>query len=212
MCNLILYFTEQSGEIQVLLITVPLVTSTTGFNIKTICFFSLRLGSKLPAGVSQPPQFAKKPWETQPKTDPWSQDQNRPIGRPLGHTPYIRNPKLRQYYLQGEPAEFHHPHIWRGLLSSSGSLRNFSLNAYWFFTHWGFLHTCVEVLAGGGRNTVCSSYLEPRNWSQHNTTHQLCLLHFSGTSWDVNNTATKHQDMEGASYDRTDIMVSLLFS
>lgn len=70
--------------------------------------FSLRLGSKLPPGVSQPPQFAKKPWESQPKKDPWSQDQDQPVSRPLDHVPHIRNPKLRQYYLQGTPAEFHH--------------------------------------------------------------------------------------------------------
>lgn len=39
MCNLLLYFTEQLGEIQVLLITVPLVTPTSGFNIKKDLFF-----------------------------------------------------------------------------------------------------------------------------------------------------------------------------
>lgn len=67
------------------------------------------MGSKLPPGVSQPPQFAKKPWDTQPKKDPWSQDQDQPVSRPLDHVPHIRNPKLRQYYLQGAPAEFQHP-------------------------------------------------------------------------------------------------------
>lgn len=77
--------------------------------IKKRSVFSLRLGSKLPPGVSQPPLFAKKPWETQTKRDLWSQDQSRPIGRPLDHVPHIRNPKLRQYYLQGNSAEFHHP-------------------------------------------------------------------------------------------------------
>ncbi|XP_029316323.1 nuclear receptor coactivator 7 isoform X2 [Cottoperca gobio] len=71
-------------------------------NVKT------RLGSKLPPGVSQPPQFAKRPWETQPQGrvmhEPAasSQRQHQPtVGRPLNHTPHIRNPKLRQYYLQG---------------------------------------------------------------------------------------------------------------
>ncbi|XP_027130604.1 oxidation resistance protein 1 isoform X2 [Larimichthys crocea] len=71
-------------------------------NVKT------RLGAKLPPGVSQPPQFAKRPWETQPQArvmaEPTasSQRQNQPIvGRPLNHIPHIRNPKLRQYYLQG---------------------------------------------------------------------------------------------------------------
>ncbi|KAG7224178.1 hypothetical protein INR49_019913 [Caranx melampygus] len=67
-----------------------------------------RLGSKLPPGISQPPQFAKRPWETQPQARVMqestgsSQPQHQPIvGRPLNHIPHIRNPKLRQYYLQG---------------------------------------------------------------------------------------------------------------
>ncbi|KAI3367670.1 hypothetical protein L3Q82_026501 [Scortum barcoo] len=71
-------------------------------NVKT------RLGSKLPPGVSQPPQFAKRPWETQPQPRVMqapvarSQHQHQPVvGRPLNHIPHIRNPKLRQYYLQG---------------------------------------------------------------------------------------------------------------
>ncbi|XP_031137895.1 nuclear receptor coactivator 7 isoform X3 [Sander lucioperca] len=71
-------------------------------NVKT------RLGSKLPPGVSQPPQFTKRLWETQPQArvmqEPAasSQRQHQPtVGRPLDHTPHIRNPKLRQYYLQG---------------------------------------------------------------------------------------------------------------
>ncbi|CAN9502088.1 unnamed protein product [Ophioblennius macclurei] len=49
-----------------------------------------RLGSKLPPGVCQPPQFAKRPWE---------RTQQRGVG--LCHIPHIRNPQLRQYYLQG---------------------------------------------------------------------------------------------------------------
>ncbi|XP_041827377.1 nuclear receptor coactivator 7 isoform X2 [Melanotaenia boesemani] len=72
------------------------------------CNVKTRLGSKLPAGVSQPPQFAKPPWETQPQARIMqqaaasSQLQNKPIvSRPLNHIPHIRNPKLRQYYLQG---------------------------------------------------------------------------------------------------------------
>ncbi|XP_067335100.1 oxidation resistance protein 1 isoform X2 [Channa argus] len=67
-----------------------------------------RLGSKLPPGISQPPQFAKRPWETQPQgrviqdSASSSQHQHQPIvGRPRSHIPHIRNPKLRQYYLQG---------------------------------------------------------------------------------------------------------------
>ncbi|XP_034530646.1 nuclear receptor coactivator 7 isoform X2 [Notolabrus celidotus] len=71
-------------------------------NVKT------RLGSKLPPSISQPPQFTKRPWETQPQTrlmqEPTasSQLQHQPlVVRPLDHIPHIRNPKLRQYYLQG---------------------------------------------------------------------------------------------------------------
>ncbi|XP_026195590.1 nuclear receptor coactivator 7 isoform X2 [Anabas testudineus] len=67
-----------------------------------------RLGSKLPPGISQPPQFAKGPWEIQPQPrvlqDPSdiNKHQHQPtVGRPLNHIPHIRNPKLRQYYLQG---------------------------------------------------------------------------------------------------------------
>nr|XP_020498330.1 nuclear receptor coactivator 7-like isoform X2 [Labrus bergylta] len=83
--------------------------SRTGYfgNVKS------RLGAKLPPGVSQPPQFAKRPWETQPQArvmeDPTaccSQHQRQPLlGRPLDHIPHIRNPKLRQYYLQGTPLD-----------------------------------------------------------------------------------------------------------
>ncbi|XP_008283591.1 nuclear receptor coactivator 7 isoform X2 [Stegastes partitus] len=67
-------------------------------NVKT------RLGSKLPAGVTQPPQFAKRPWESQPHARAMQEagSQRQPVvGRPLNHIPHIRNPKLRQYYLQG---------------------------------------------------------------------------------------------------------------
>ncbi|XP_040055523.1 oxidation resistance protein 1 isoform X5 [Gasterosteus aculeatus] len=63
-------------------------------NVKT------RLGSKLPPGVSQPPQFAKRPWETPPGVQ---RPRHAAESRPLDHTPHIRNPKLRQYYLQGTP-------------------------------------------------------------------------------------------------------------
>ncbi|XP_042243792.1 oxidation resistance protein 1 isoform X2 [Thunnus maccoyii] len=71
-------------------------------NVKT------RLGSKLPAGVSQPSQFTKRSWETEPQArvmqepTPSNQRQHQPTaGRPLNHIPHIRNPKLRQYYLHG---------------------------------------------------------------------------------------------------------------
>ncbi|XP_032403514.1 LOW QUALITY PROTEIN: nuclear receptor coactivator 7 [Xiphophorus hellerii] len=73
------------------------------------CNVKSRLGSKLPAGVSQPPRFAKPPWENQPQSHimqnaaAGAAHSNDPVamGRPLDHVPHIRNPKLRQYYLQG---------------------------------------------------------------------------------------------------------------
>ncbi|XP_068195271.1 nuclear receptor coactivator 7 isoform X2 [Antennarius striatus] len=81
-------------------------------NVKT------RLGSKLPPGVSQPPQFAKRPWETQPQGRALQEPsvsthlQNQPIvGRPLNHIPHIRNPKLRQYYLQGTSWDLNNPMV-----------------------------------------------------------------------------------------------------
>lgn len=66
-----------------------------------------RLGPKLPAGVSQPPQFTMRTWEVQPQAPALHQERKQqPLSaRPLTHTPYIRNPKLRQYYLQGTPWE-----------------------------------------------------------------------------------------------------------
>ncbi|XP_061700425.1 oxidation resistance protein 1 isoform X2 [Syngnathoides biaculeatus] len=77
-------------------------------NVKT------RLGSKLPSVLSQPSQFATRPLDTQPQARGLQeasagnqqqqhhhhQNQN-PRGRPLDHIPHIRNPILRQYYLQG---------------------------------------------------------------------------------------------------------------
>lgn len=67
------------------------------------------MGSKLPPGVSQPPHFAKPPWETQHQacvtleSTVGTQRLDPPtVGRPLNHIPHIRNPKLRQYYLQGK--------------------------------------------------------------------------------------------------------------
>ncbi|XP_007574198.1 nuclear receptor coactivator 7 isoform X3 [Poecilia formosa] len=73
------------------------------------CNVKSRLGSKLPAGVSQPPRFAKPPWENRPQSHimqnaaAGAAHSNDPVavGRPLDHVPHIRNPKLRQYYLQG---------------------------------------------------------------------------------------------------------------
>ncbi|XP_030642258.1 nuclear receptor coactivator 7 [Chanos chanos] len=62
-----------------------------------------RLGSRLPAGVTQPPGFITGPWD-QPSGSSGAQNkfvkhlsEDRGIG-PLHH--HIRNPRLRQYYLQ----------------------------------------------------------------------------------------------------------------
>ncbi|XP_071761468.2 oxidation resistance protein 1 isoform X1 [Centroberyx gerrardi] len=84
-------------------------------NVKT------RLGAKLPAGVTQPPEFTKGPWETQPQarvvreTADSSQHHHQPIaGRPLNHIPHIRNPKLRQYYLQGTSWELNSTAVKQG--------------------------------------------------------------------------------------------------
>lgn len=72
------------------------------------CNVKSRLASKLPPGVSQPPQFAKPPWESRPQSQIMQkarvgvQHRKEPVvSRPLDHIPHIRNPKLRQYYLQG---------------------------------------------------------------------------------------------------------------
>ncbi|XP_012678286.2 nuclear receptor coactivator 7 [Clupea harengus] len=67
-----------------------------------------RLGSKLPAGVSQPPGFNPGPWKpasssTQTQTRPPRQTRDtaahKDAGAPSHHVPFIRNPRLRQYYL-----------------------------------------------------------------------------------------------------------------
>ncbi|KAG5265862.1 hypothetical protein AALO_G00247170 [Alosa alosa] len=67
-----------------------------------------RLGSKLPAGVSQPPGFIAGPWESassgaQAQTRPPRQTRHtaahKDTGAPSHHVPFIRNPCLRQYYL-----------------------------------------------------------------------------------------------------------------
>ena len=112
------------------------VADVTEFECTDICilsvfffvlFFFPRLGSKLPPGVSQPPQFAKGPWETQPQArvtprpNASSQRQNQPaVGRPLNHIPHIRNPKLRQYYLQGTVPLL--DVLWAGSRLSSSNL------------------------------------------------------------------------------------------
>ncbi|KAA8582121.1 hypothetical protein FQN60_008861 [Etheostoma spectabile] len=66
----------------------------------------------------QPPQVAKRLWETQPQAQVMqepaarSQHQHQPaVGRPLNHTPHIRNPKLRQYYLQGTLCELNNTKV-----------------------------------------------------------------------------------------------------
>ncbi|CAB1330640.1 unnamed protein product [Coregonus sp. 'balchen'] len=68
-------------------------------NVKT------RLGSKLPPGVAQPPGLIAGPSETGPQTGPTKEargsgQSHRAVGRPLDHVRHIRNPQLRQYYLQ----------------------------------------------------------------------------------------------------------------
>lgn len=106
------------------------------YSIKNLALYLFFFGSLFlsgwaqspPPGVSQPPQFAKRPWETQPQArglpEPTarSQHQKQPVmGRPLNHIPQIRNPKLRQYYLQGTPAGFHHPDRERDVCIHSAS-------------------------------------------------------------------------------------------
>ncbi|KAF7667505.1 hypothetical protein LDENG_00056330, partial [Lucifuga dentata] len=90
-----------------------------------------RLGSKLPAGISQPPQFAKRPWEMQPQAQAVqeatasSQHQHQPIvGRPLNHVPYIRNPKLRQYYLQGTSWELNNTEMKEEQMSGPSDVQS----------------------------------------------------------------------------------------
>ncbi|KAM3871230.1 oxidation resistance protein 1 [Diretmus argenteus] len=73
-----------------------------------------RLGSKLPAGVTQPPQFTRGPWERQESTDSRQHHQQPAAGRPLNHIPHIRNPKLRQYYLQGTSWELNNTAVKQG--------------------------------------------------------------------------------------------------
>ncbi|XP_023990847.1 oxidation resistance protein 1-like [Salvelinus sp. IW2-2015] len=68
-------------------------------NVKT------RLGSKLPVGDTQSPRLISGPLETGPQTGPTKEARasgqgHRAVGRPLDHVPHIRNPRLRQYYLQ----------------------------------------------------------------------------------------------------------------
>ncbi|CAL1575182.1 unnamed protein product [Knipowitschia caucasica] len=81
----------------------PKIQSRTSYfgNVKN------RLGPKLPTGVSQPPQFTTRMWEVQPLAPALHQpsEKRSMSARPLNHMPLIRNPKLRQYYLQGTPWE-----------------------------------------------------------------------------------------------------------
>ncbi|XP_029937804.1 oxidation resistance protein 1 isoform X2 [Myripristis murdjan] len=84
-------------------------------NVKT------RLGSKLSAGITQPPEVSKRPWETQPQarvaqeSTASGQHHHQPfVGRPLNHIPHIRNPKLRQYYLQGTSWELNNTAVQQG--------------------------------------------------------------------------------------------------
>uniref|UniRef100_A0A4W5M9F5 TLDc domain-containing protein n=1 Tax=Hucho hucho TaxID=62062 RepID=A0A4W5M9F5_9TELE len=63
-------------------------------NVKT------RLGSKLPPGVAQPPGFIAGPQTGTTKEARDSSQSDRAVGRPFDHVHHIRNPQLRQYYLQ----------------------------------------------------------------------------------------------------------------
>lgn len=151
------------------------------FSVVPAC--SLRLGSKLPPGVSQPPQFAKRPWETQPQArgmpqpPAWSQHHSQSaVSRPLNHIPHIRNPKLRQYYLQGTPAAFH-----RGQIGSM------------LFWSGVWIPACKWV----NELTFC-----------HKMAQWATSLSLSGTSWDPNNAAAKHEHMGGASDDSRGVSVS----
>ncbi|KAK7904868.1 hypothetical protein WMY93_017475 [Mugilogobius chulae] len=68
--------------------------------------------------VSQPPQFTTRTWEVQPLAPALQQptvssekkQQPMPV-RHLNYTPHIRNPKLRQYYLQGTPWDVSCPDV-----------------------------------------------------------------------------------------------------
>lgn len=71
------------------------------------CYFGnvkTRLGAKLP---TESQGFITGPWENQAQGHPnkeardSNQSQQHAAGRPLDHIPHIRNPRLRQYYLQG---------------------------------------------------------------------------------------------------------------
>ncbi|XP_036818835.1 oxidation resistance protein 1 isoform X1 [Oncorhynchus mykiss] len=84
------------------LINIPVVFPTTSI---PLFFLPSRLGSKLPVGDTQSPRFISRPLETGPQTDSTKEARangqgHRAVGRPLDHVPHIRNPRLRQYYLQ----------------------------------------------------------------------------------------------------------------
>ncbi|XP_077586642.1 uncharacterized protein LOC144205920 [Stigmatopora nigra] len=70
-----------------------------------------RLGSSLQSGLSQPPTFTKRPWDSQPLGRGLHEPSTRNLHKhhqyqiapvqPVDHIPHIRNPILRQYYQQG---------------------------------------------------------------------------------------------------------------
>ncbi|KAK0153358.1 hypothetical protein N1851_004950 [Merluccius polli] len=70
-----------------------------------------RLGSKLPSSGSQPQDLSQSPLEVDRRArcapaeardgGPHPHHAAAAAGRPLHHVHHIRNPKLRQYYLQG---------------------------------------------------------------------------------------------------------------
>ncbi|XP_058470705.1 nuclear receptor coactivator 7 isoform X1 [Solea solea] len=111
-----------------------------------------RLGSKLPPGVSQPPQFAKRPWETQPQArvvqEATAGGQNQ--HRPLDHIPHIRNPKLRQYYLQGTSWDLNNAAVKQEPMSDD-SVSNRGLHGDTVFSVSSQFHIADPSSAGGGK-------------------------------------------------------------
>ncbi|XP_075874070.1 oxidation resistance protein 1 isoform X1 [Nelusetta ayraudi] len=147
-----------------------------------------RLGSKLPPGVSQPPQFAKRPWETQPQSrgmsEPpaWSQHHSQSAGgRPLNHIPTIRNPKLRQYYLQGTSwdqnnAAAKHKHMGGASVDSSRGVTGLQGDTVFSVAsqfHSGGVSSAME--GASGRSVFFSSSNRPSSSDDHSARQQLLV-------------------------------------
>ncbi|XP_016893617.1 oxidation resistance protein 1 isoform X3 [Cynoglossus semilaevis] len=137
-----------------------------------------RMGSKLPPGVSQPPHFAKPPWETQHQacvtleSTVGTQRLDPPtVGRPLNHIPHIRNPKLRQYYLQGTSWDLNTTTVRQEPIAarSDDSMSNRGLNRDTLFgmssqlnsnshshSHTSALITTEQLLVPRGKNKTDS--------------------------------------------------------